>query len=102
MTVHEPWSSHETWVYECQNCETTWDEEYEVRHCADGHGGDAVVFERYGQRSLTPWSDHACPGCASENVRAYLAPWGRRTPMVPVQRRDDLEIVFKLRRLHAY
>lgn len=102
MAVHEAWSSHETWVYACQVCRTTWDEEYEVLFSEDGHGGDVVVFERNGQRSTTPWSDHCCPRCMSENVRAYMAPWGEHEPMVPVQRRDDLELVFRLRRLHAY
>ncbi|MFI0351431.1 hypothetical protein [Actinomadura sp. 9N407] len=100
--MHEAWSSHETWVYECQCCSTTWAERFEIRHSPDGHGGDAVVFRRDGQRCMSPWVDHVCPNCESQNVRASLAPWGWHAPVVPAPRPDDLELVFRLRRLHAY
>ncbi|MFC5744026.1 hypothetical protein [Actinomadura rugatobispora] len=100
--MRDAWSSHETWVFECVNCATTWEEEFDVRHCADGHGGEVELFEHDGQRCTTPWIDHVCPGCAGQNVKARPASWRRRTTAVRAPARDDLELVFRLRRLHAY
>ncbi|WP_344590265.1 hypothetical protein [Actinomadura vinacea] len=100
--MHEAWSSHETWVYECQNCFTTWEEEYDVRHSADGHGGEVELFEKDGQRCMTPWVDHVCPTCAGQNVKTLPTPLGRHATATPSGNREDLELVFRLRRLHAY
>jgi hypothetical protein len=102
VAMYETWSSHETWVYECLCCFEIWEEEFDIRHSADGRGGEVVVFEHHGHRCPTPWVDHACPYCGSVNVKAVQAPWGRGEPAVRTRTRDDLELVFRLRRLHAY
>ncbi|WP_157429884.1 hypothetical protein [Actinomadura oligospora] len=100
--LHEAWSNHEVWVYECQNCGRTWDEEFEVRHVADGHGGEAVAYEHDGHSCTTPWTEHLCPDCQRARVRAWPAPWRRHHAVPPTRKGDDLELVFRLRRLHAY
>ncbi|KAB2344061.1 hypothetical protein [Actinomadura rudentiformis] len=100
--VRDAWSSHESWVYECLCCSTTWEEQFEARHTADGHGGEAVVYEHDGHRCTTPWTDHVCPNCESQNVKALPAPWAKRSDVPLAHRGDDLELVFRLRRLHAW
>ncbi|XVQ12499.1 hypothetical protein ACQP1W_08050 [Spirillospora sp. CA-255316] len=100
--MREAWSSHEIWVYECLHCTMTWEEEFDVRHSADGHGGEVELFEQDGQRCITPWIDHVCPHCGGQNVKALPAPWGRQVTGVQAATADDLELVFRLRRLHAY
>ncbi|WP_067483498.1 hypothetical protein [Actinomadura hibisca] len=100
--VRDAWSSHEIWIYECGCCGTSWDEEFDVRHTADGHGGEAVVYEHDGCRCMTPWLDHPCRECSSGNVKAFAAPWRRRAAVPPVAKEDALELVFRLRRLHAW
>lgn len=100
--MREAWSSHESWVYECLSCYTTWQEEYDARHTADGHGGEAVVYKHDGQCCTSPWCDHVCPNCESQNVKAFSAPWGRSLKAPAASRSDDLALVFRLRRLHAW
>ncbi|WP_033322017.1 hypothetical protein [Actinomadura atramentaria] len=98
--MKDTWTSHETWVYECQNCGRRWDEQYDVVHGDDHHGHEATVYQRGGQPAVPPWVEHRCPNCRSENI--YTAPY-RRNPAVPRSRHGgDLELVFKLRRLHAW
>ncbi|MGP4026687.1 hypothetical protein [Actinomadura sp. 3N407] len=102
IAVREAWSSHETWAFECLNCSTTWDEELEVRHCGDGHGHEAVIYERGGHPCMTPWMDRCCPTCQSQNVKA-LSVMPRKRDEVPKARSgDDVAMVFHLRRLHAW
>ncbi|MFD0685187.1 hypothetical protein [Actinomadura fibrosa] len=100
--MHDAWSSSETWVYQCLCCATTWDEQFDVRHVGDGHGGEATVYEREGQRCMTPWTDRACPNCESQNVKAFSAPWGRKAVAKKVKTGGDVAMVFHLRRLHAW
>ncbi|WP_157610109.1 hypothetical protein [Spirillospora albida] len=101
-TVQDVWSTHEAWVYECVHCEHIWNEQFEVRHSDDGHSHDGVAYERHGQRCMTPWSDHVCPRCGAQNVKAVAGAFGRH-PIVPEARRgNELELVFRLRRLHAW
>jgi hypothetical protein len=98
--MHETWSSHETWVFECLCCEATWEEEFDIRHGAD-HGGDTIAYEHDGHLCPTPWVDHLCPECRSANVKALQAPPWARVRRAPEQRRpDDLELVYRLRRRH--
>jgi hypothetical protein len=99
--MRETWSSHETWVFECLNCMTTWEEEFDIRHGADGHGGETVVYEHDGHLCPTPWVDHPCPDCKSPNVKAVHAPpWARHRQATPPTWPDDIELVNRLRRRH--
>jgi hypothetical protein len=94
---------HENWVYECTGCLHVWQEAYAVQHAADGHGGDAVVYLRDGQRCLSPWVDHLCPGCGCRDIKAVPAPWATHADALPEpHHHPELEMVFRLRRLHAY
>jgi hypothetical protein len=102
VTMRETWSSHATWVYECLYCFETWEEEFDIRHSADGHGGEVVLFEHDGHRCTTPWVDHTCPYCGSLNVKAVQAPWARGEPIVRTHPHDDLQLVSRLHRLRAY
>ncbi|MBW8481650.1 hypothetical protein [Actinomadura parmotrematis] len=101
--MRDAWSSHEVWVYECLCCAASWDEEFEVRHTADGHGGEGVVYEHAGHRCTVPWcDDHTCAACGSQNVKAFSAPWRRRATAPEARRDSGLEMLFRLRRLHAW
>ncbi|QXJ24340.1 hypothetical protein AGRA3207_005643 [Actinomadura graeca] len=100
--MHDAWSSHEVWVYECEACGTTWNEKFKVRHYDDGHGGEATVYERGGQRCMTPWFDHVCPRCQSQNVKVFSTPLGRHTEVPVARDGSDIAMVFHLRRLHAW
>ncbi len=100
--MHEVWSSHEAWVYECLACMTTWEEQYETRHYADGHGGEAVVYEKEGQRCMTPWTDHACPNCQSQNIKVLSAPRGKPRVMPAARSGNDIAMVYHLRHIHAF
>ncbi|WP_433333563.1 hypothetical protein [Spirillospora sp. CA-294931] len=100
--MRDAWSSHEVWVYECLNCFATWQEEFDARHVADGHGGEAVVYEHDGHRCITPWCDHLCNVCGGQNVKVFSAPKAKRAVPPQAKRPDDLELVFKLRRLNAW
>ncbi|WP_344274374.1 hypothetical protein [Actinomadura napierensis] len=99
--VQDAWSSREAWVYECLCCETTWDEVLEVRHVGDGHGNEAVIYQRNGQPCTTPWTDCLCPKCQSRNVKAWAA--SRKAGEIPPARDGrDVAMVFHLRRIHAW
>src|SRR5690349_20521311 len=99
--MHESMVSHETWTYECLTCLHEWQEEFEVGRCADGHGGDAVTYRRMGHRCVCPWAELFCPSCGGYDVKILPAGWVRVAPL-PRQRRGELEMIFHLRRLHAY
>ncbi|WP_153531867.1 hypothetical protein [Actinomadura macrotermitis] len=100
--MRDAWSSHEVWVYECLHCDTTWDEEFDVRHASDGHGGEGVVYEHEGHRCMAPWCDHTCPTCGGQNVKSYAAPWRKRVSAQRAAADSGLDVVFRLRRLHAW
>ncbi|MBT2213832.1 MULTISPECIES: hypothetical protein [Actinomadura] len=100
--MHDTWSDHEMWVYECLACMTSWDEQFEVRHYDDGHGGEAAVYERGGQRCTTPWTDHVCPNCQSQNIKVFSKPLGRQAEVPKARADGDVAMVFHLRRLHAW
>ncbi|TDC87309.1 hypothetical protein [Actinomadura sp. 7K507] len=102
MGVREAWSSHETWVFECRNCSTYWKEELEVRHCGDGHGNAAVIYERGGHPCMTPWLDRSCPRCQSQNVKALSATRGEKEEIPKARGGEDVAMVFHLRRVHAW
>ncbi|REE96200.1 hypothetical protein [Thermomonospora umbrina] len=102
--MRESWTNYEVWVYRCNRCTTTWREEYKARHVADGHGGEAVSYEHDGHQCTSPWCDHVCPKCQSQNVKASPTPW-KQAANVPVQAahyNEDLALVLRLRRLNAY
>jgi hypothetical protein len=99
--MHESMISPETWTYECLACLHEWHEEFEVGHCADGHGGEVVYYRRNGHRCTSPWAELFCPSCGSYDVK-ILPPGRPRSQAVPPQRHGELEMIFKLRRLHAY
>jgi hypothetical protein len=100
--VQEAWSSHEVWVFECLSCATSWDEEFEVRHSGDGHGNEAVIYERSGQPCTTPWMDRCCPTCGSQNIKALSAVRGRQSEIPKARTGSDVAMVFHLRRMHAW
>jgi hypothetical protein len=99
--MRDAWASHESWVYECLACATVWEEEFDINHTDDGHGGEAVVYERDGQRCTSPWTDHVCPSCRSQNVKVFASQW-RHEQESEAGQPSHLELVFKLRKLHAY
>ncbi|GLW62033.1 hypothetical protein Arub01_02770 [Actinomadura rubrobrunea] len=100
--MRDTWASRESWVYECLNCLTTWAEEFQVTHTADGHGGEVVAYSHEGYPCTTPWADHVCPNCRCQNVTTFPATRRRRQAEAHPQGADDLELVFRLRRLHAW
>jgi hypothetical protein len=100
--VQEAWSIHEVWVFECLSCATSWDEEFEVRHSGDGHGNEAVIYERGGQPCTTPWVDRSCPRCGSQNIKALSAARGRQSEIPKARTGSDVAMVFHLRRMHAW
>src|SRR5262249_17509191 len=95
-------TAQESWVYNCVRCLTVWQEDYEVHHTDDGHGGDAVTYFKGGGRCLAPVSGHTRANCGRGAVRSRPAPWAKPESVRPAPRRNDLELVFRLRRLHAY
>ncbi|TDB96464.1 hypothetical protein [Actinomadura sp. 7K534] len=96
------WTSHESWAFECLNCSAAWTEELEVRHCADGHGNEAVVYERGGQPCMTPWLDRCCTACQSQNVKALAARPVAHAEVPRARGGEDVAMVFHLRRMHAW
>lgn len=93
--------STETWNYECSTCLHQWNDEYEVWQGSDGHGGAVVGYLRNGHRCTSPWSELVCPACGG--YEAKILPTHRdRRPTVPRQRGTELEMLFRLRRLHCY
>jgi hypothetical protein len=100
--MRETLTVHERWMYECMTCLTVWQEDYSARHTADAHGGDAVVYLRNGQPSMSPWADHLCPSCECRQIKALPAPWTVRSEVPEQRHHPELKLVFRLRRLHAY
>lgn len=100
--VLDTWWSHETWAFECLNCANTWTEELEVRHGRDGHGNEAVIYERRGQPCMTPWLDRSCPACQGQNVKALSAPAGKPVEVPKARSAEDVAMVFHLRRIRAW
>ncbi|MEV0662432.1 hypothetical protein AB0I58_13595 [Spirillospora sp. NPDC050365] len=100
--VHEAWTNHEVWVFECLSCAGSWDEEFQVRHSGDGHGNAAVIYRRHGQPCTTPWMDRSCPGCGSQNVKALSARDGMHDETPIASSGSDVAMVFHLRRMHAW
>ena len=99
--MHESMISHETWNYECLGCLHEWQEEFEVGRSEDGHGGETVVYSQLGQRCISPWSELFCPSCGGYDVKILPTGWTARAS-IPRQRYSELEMIFRLRRLHAY
>ncbi|MEV4006403.1 hypothetical protein [Actinomadura sp. NPDC049753] len=100
--MHEAWAHHEVWVFECLGCEGSWNEEFQVRHSGDGHGNQAVIYERHGQPCTTPWMDRCCPTCGGQNVKALSATDGRQDEVPLARSGSDVAMVFHLRRMHAW
>ncbi|MEU9845329.1 hypothetical protein AB0C69_39665 [Actinomadura sp. NPDC048032] len=100
--MHEAWTHHEVWVFECLGCEGSWNEEFQVRHSGDGHGNQAVIYVRQGQPCTTPWMDRCCPDCGGQNVKALSATHGRHDEVPVVRNGSDVAMVFHLRRMHAW
>lgn len=100
--MREPVVSREVWRYECLSCLYEWQESYEVWHVADGHGGDAVGYHHDGQSSTSPWTELMCPTCHGCSVKTFPATTIVRRPVPQARRVDDLDMLFRLRRLHAY
>jgi hypothetical protein len=93
----------ESWTYDCARCRTAWQEDYEVQCNGDGHGHEAVLYFRNGQRSVSPWIDHTCPTCLGQGVKCRPASEATKQAKAPVPRpRSDLELIFHMRHLHAY
>ena len=99
--MHESMVSLEMWTYECLSCLHEWQVEFEVGRCQDGHGGEVIVHRREGQRCTSPWAELYCPSCGSYEVKILPTGWVQLAPL-PRQRHAELEMLFHLRRLHAY
>lgn len=93
--------SLETWTFECAGCLHEWREDFEVGHAADGHGGAVVYYRRDGHPCTSPWSERCCPSCGGYDVKIVPHASVRARPR-PSRRYAELELVFRLRRLHAY
>jgi hypothetical protein len=99
--MHESMISRETWKYECLGCVHEWEEEFEVGRSSDGHGGETVVYSRKGHRCTSPWTELFCPSCGGYDVKTLPTGWAAALPLQR-HRYAELEMVFRLRRLHAY
>jgi hypothetical protein len=99
--MRESMISRETWKYECLGCLHEWQEDYEVGRSSDGHGGEVVVYNHLGHRCTSPWAEPVCPSCGAYDVKLLPTGWAVVTP-IPRQRPTELELIFRLRRLHAY
>jgi hypothetical protein len=99
--MHESMISREMWKYECLGCLHEWQEEFEVGRSSDGHGGDVVVYSRMGQRCISPWAELFCPRCGGYDVKTLPTGWVE-VAALPRQHYSELEMIFRLRRLHAY
>jgi hypothetical protein len=99
--MHESMVSNETWTYECLSCLHEWRLEFEVGRFADGHGGEVVVYSHGGHRCTSPWAELYCPSCGCYDVKILPTGWAE-VPPIPRQRYAELEMIFRLRRLHAY
>jgi hypothetical protein len=100
--MHDMWTAHEVWVYQCNRCLYTWDEEYDARHVDDGHGGEAVVYQHDGRPCMSPWCDRLCPRCGSQNVKTLATPLSRSVPAQAHRHAEDLAMLFHLRKMGAY
>jgi hypothetical protein len=101
--MREPLIALEVWRYECLSCLHEWQESYEVWYVPDGHGGDAVGYRHDGQCSTSPWTELMCPVCHGCAVQTFPSRTTVvRRPLPRPQRVDDLDLLFRLRRLHAY
>jgi hypothetical protein len=99
--MHESMISRETWKYECLACLHEWQEDYEVGRSSDGHGGAVVVYRHLGHRCTSPWTEPVCPSCGGYDVKPLPTGWRVVAP-IPRRRDTELEMIFRLRRLHAY
>ncbi|MCW2944483.1 MAG: hypothetical protein JWR24_1200 [Actinoallomurus sp.] len=99
--MHESMVTRETWTYECLSCLHEWQEDYGVARFSDGHGGEVIVYSRMGHRCTSPWAELFCPACGGYDVKILPAGW-TQVPPLPRQRYAELEMLFHLRRLHAY
>jgi hypothetical protein len=54
-----------------------------------------------GQRCISPWAELFCPACGGYDVKILPTGWTTPSP-IPRQRYAELEMIFRLRRLHAY
>jgi hypothetical protein len=100
--MREPVIALEIWRYECLCCLHEWEETFEVWYVANGHGGDAVGYRHDGQFSTSPWTELMCPVCHGCSVKTFPAATVVRHPVSPPRRADHLDMLLRLRRLHAY
>lgn len=100
--MREPIIALEVWRYECLCCLHEWEETFEVWHVADGHGGEAVGYRHDGQFSTSPWTELMCPACHGCSVKTFPAATVTRRPVLPPRRTDHLDMLLRLRRVHAY
>ena len=102
-SMRESVTAQESWVYHCGHCLHVWHEDFEAHHTDDGHGGDAVSYYRQGERCLSPSCDRVCPNCGACSCRGRPAAATRPEPVPPpLVRPYDLELIFRMRKLHAY
>lgn len=99
--MYESMVSLETWSYGCSSCLHEWQVVFEVGRCPDGHGGEVIVHSRSGQRCTSPWAELYCPSCGGWEVKILPTGW-THVARLPRQRHAELEMLFHLRRLHAY
>jgi Zn finger protein HypA/HybF involved in hydrogenase expression len=99
--MHESMISRETWTYECRSCLHEWQEVFQAGRFSDGHGGEVIIYSRLGHRCTSPWAELFCPSCGGCDVKILPTGWTEGSPL-PRRRHAELEMLFHLRRLHAY
>ncbi|MFV0129473.1 hypothetical protein ACLGI4_17475 [Streptomyces sp. HMX112] len=61
--------AHEAYAFACMRCGYGWEQEYDIEHHTDAHGGRLVVYRSDGHRVPSPLSAPTCPNCESHRLR---------------------------------
>lgn len=93
--MDQGFSTRQTWPFECLHCWHVWEEEYVVRHMADGHGHEREIWYRGSVPVQPPWSGCCCPLCGGFRVTSfpsgYLSHHPELRPPVPVAAVEPVE-----------
>ncbi|MEV0998148.1 hypothetical protein [Nonomuraea sp. NPDC050202] len=78
--MHDGFESRESWPFECLRCLYVWEEDYVVRHLADGHGNEAEIWFASGVPVQPPWSGTSCPACGAFHLTSFPTGYLSRHP----------------------